>query len=465
VEILYYLRVLRRRWMIVAGSVLFALTAAALVTARTPPTYAASTTLIVSAPEQKGDVTSAYQAALLSQQRVKSYAALMRSQGVTSGVARRLADGVTAEELQRRITAEALPDTVLLRATVTDPSAAHAVQVADALGAEFSRYVEGLEQSGAPARPAVKITVADGPELPTVPVSPRPLRNLGLGLAIGLVVGLLGAVLRDRTDTSVRSARALAELTASPTLAAIDLDRSAGKRPLTLRDAGDSAHAEAFRSLRATLRFGGPGGLPRSVTLTGAAGEEGTTTIACNLAIALAESGVRVILVDADLRRPRIRDYLGISETAGLTNALSEGADAVGLLRPWGAGSLSVLPSGPIPGNPSELLADRTFREVLRRLEARADIVIIDAPPLMAVSDAAVLARRCAGAVLITRYARTREEQVAQAAERLAAVRARLLGTVLNFVQPASGTPWRAGAPRAATRVERPRVTAMGEGS
>lgn len=463
-EILYYLRVLRRRWMIVAGSVLFALTAAALVTARTPPRYAASTTLIVSAPEQKGDVSSAYQAVLLSQQRVKSYAALMRSQGVTSGVARRLADGVTPEELQQRITAEALPDTVLLRATVTDPSAAHAVQVADALGAEFSRYVDGLEQSGAPASPAVKITVADGPVLPTAPVSPRPLRNLGLGLVVGLVIGLVGAVLRDRTDTSVRSARALAELTASPTLAAIDLDRAAGKRPLTLRDAGDSAHAEAFRSLRAALRFGGPGDLPRSVTITGATGEEGTTTIACNLAIALAESGARVILVDADLRRPRVRDYLGIGETTGLTNVLSEGTDVAEVLRPWGSGSLSVLPSGPIHAGPGDLLATRTFREVLRRLEAQADIVIFDAPPLLAVSDAAVLARCCAGAVLITRYARTREEQVAEAAERLAAVRAGLLGTVLNFVQPTSRTPWPAGLPRSA-RVEHRRVTAMGEGS
>jgi capsular exopolysaccharide synthesis family protein len=465
VEILYYLRVLRRRWVIVAASVLFALTAAALVTARTPPRFAASTTLIVSTPEQKGDVNSAYQAVLLSQQRVKSYAALMRSQGVTAGVARRLGDGVTAEELQQRITAQALPDTVLLRATVTDPSAAHAVQVADALGAEFSRYVDGLERSGAPGRPAVKITVADGPVLPTVPVSPRPVRNLGLGLVVGLVVGLVGAVLRDRTDTSVRSARTLADLTASPTLAAIDLDRVAGKRPLTLRDDGASAHAEAFRSLRATLRFGGPGDLPRSVTMTGATGEEGTTTIACNLAIALAESGARVVLVDADLRRPRVGDYLGIGETAGLTNVLSEGADVTEVLRPWGSGSLSVLPSGPIPDNPGELLATRRFGEVLRRLEGQADIVIFDAPPLLAVSDAAVLARGCAGAVVITRYARTREDQVVQAAERLTAVRARLLGTVLNFVQPMSRAPWPVGALRPAVSAGRRRVTAMGEGS
>jgi capsular exopolysaccharide synthesis family protein len=461
VDMFCYLRVLRRRWMIVVASVLFALISAALVTARTTPQYAASITLIVSAPEPSGNVTTAYQAVLLSQQRVKSYAALMRSQGVTAGVARRLGDGVTAEELQQRITAQSLPDTVLLRATVTDPSAAHAVQVADTLGAEFSRYVDGLERSGASAHPAVKITVADGAVLPTVPVSPRPVRNLGVGLVIGLVVGAIGAVLRDRTDTSVRSARALSHLTASPTLATIDLDRGAGKRPLTMRDDGESAHAEAFRSLRTALQFGGA--LPRSVTVAGCVAEEGTTTIACNLAIALAESGVRVILVDADLRRPRVGDYLGIGETAGLTNVLSEGMAVTDVLRSWGSGSLSVLPSGPIPPNPSELLASRTFRATLRGLEGKADIVIFDAPPLLGVCDAAILARTCTGAILVTRYGRTREEHVVQATERLAAVNARLLGTALNFVQPAGRASVAVGVPRPATG--RRRVTAMGEGS
>ncbi len=463
VEKLYYLRVLQRRWMVVVASVLFALISAALVTARTTPQYAASITLIVSAPEQSGNLTNAYQAVLLSQQRVKSYAALMRSQGVTAGVARRLGDGVTAEELQQRITAQALPDSVLLRATVTDPSAAHAVQVADTLGAEFSHYADGLERSGGSAHPTVKIMVADQAVLPTAPVSPRPIRNLGVGLVIGLVVGAVGAVLRDRTDTSVRSARVLSDLTASPTLAAIDLDRRAAKHPLTMRDDAGSAHAEAFRSLRTTLQFGGAGDLPRSVTVAGSAAEEGTTTIACNLAMALAESGARVILVDADLRRPRIGDYLGIGEAAGLTSVLSEGMAVKDVLRSWGSGSLSVLPSGPIPPNPSELLASRTFRATLRRLEGEADIVIFDAPPLLGVCDAAILARRCAGAILVTRYGRTCEEQVVQAAERLAAVNARLLGTVLNFVHRAGRAPLAVRVPRPAAG--RQRVTAMGEGS
>jgi tyrosine-protein kinase len=464
-ETLHYLRVLRRRWMILAASVLFALTSAALVTARTTPRYAASITLIVSAPEGSGDVTTAYQALLLSQQRVKSYAALIRSQSVTTGVANRLHDGVTAEELQQRITAQAVPDTVLLRATVTDPSAAHATQVADTLGAEFSHYVDRLERPGSPAHPGVRITVADGAVLPAAPVSPRPVRDLGVGLVAGLVIGAIGALLREVTDTSVRSVRVLRELTGSTTLAAIGLDRGAARRPLVRGDAADPERAEAFRSLRANLLFAGAGGPPRSVVVTSSVAEEGTTTVACNLAIALAEAGVRVILVDADLRRPRIADYLGIEAPTGLTNVLSGGADVADVLRPWGPGSLSVLPAGPIAAGASELLVSPRFLATLRELEGRADIVIFDAPPLLGVSDAAVIARGCSGAMLVTRQGRTRQEQVVQAVERLAVVQAALLGTVLNHAQPASRTPVPLAVPRQATATDRTRVTVMGEGS
>jgi len=464
-EMLHYLRVLRRRWMILAASVLFALTSAALVTARTTPQYAASITLIVSAPEGGGNVTTAYQAVLLSQQRVKSYAELIRSQSVTTRVANRLNDGVTAEELQQRITAQAVPDTVLLRATVTDPSAAHATQVADTLGAEFSRYVDGLERPGSPAHPGVKITVADGAVLPTVPVSPRPVRNLGVGLVIGLIIGAIGATLREVTDTSVRSVQVLRELTGSVTLAAIGMDRGAGSRPIVRGDFADPARTEAFRSLRTNLLFAGAGAPPRSVAVTSSVAEEGTTTIACNLAIALAEAGARVILVDADLRRPRIADYLGIEAPTGLTNVLSDGTAIADVLRPWGPGSLRVLPAGPVPPGPSELLVAPRFLATLRELEGQADIVLFDAPPLLAVSDAAIIARGCAGAMLVTRQGRTSEEQVVQAVERLTVVQAALLGTVLNFAQPASRTPIPLRVPRQATPADRARVTAMGEGS
>src|SRR4051794_30495321 len=141
-ELLYYVRVIGRRWVVLATAVLLALVVAALTTARMSPRYAASITLVVAAPDD-GNAAAAYQAVLASQERAKSYAKLIRSRSVTAEVARALDNGFTAEDVQRRISAEAVPDTVLLKATVTDGSPAQAMLLAHTLGEQFSRYVDG----------------------------------------------------------------------------------------------------------------------------------------------------------------------------------------------------------------------------------------------------------------------------------------------------------------------------------
>jgi capsular exopolysaccharide synthesis family protein len=439
-ELFHYLRVLRRRWTIVAASVLLSLTAAALATARMSPQYAASITMIVSVPGDGGSPAGAYQAGLLSQDRAKSYAKLIQSRSVASAVSGALGDGLTAEELGPKISATAVPETVLLRATVTDRSPALAMRIGHTLGTEFARYVDGIERParGAPAR--VRVTVADDADLPRAPVSPRPVRNLGLGLAVGLIVGAVGAVLRDLTDTSVRSARSLREAAGGAALGAVVSD---GRLGFGVR--GDSPHAEAFRRIRTNLRFAEGDALPRSVVVTSALPEEGKSMIACNLAVSLAEAGWRVILLDADLRGSRLASHLELDETPGLADALAHDRPVRTLLRPWGPDSLSVLPAGSATGRASELLASRKMPSVLRELEREADIVIVDTPSLLSATDAAVLARACTGAILVARHGRTRREDVVESVERLGAVRATVLGTVLNGDQPTGRTPGQGG--------------------
>jgi capsular exopolysaccharide synthesis family protein len=465
VELLDYARALRRHWILLAASVLFALTAAALVTARTSPQYAASITLIVSAPKEDGTVSSAYQAALLSQQRVKSYAALMQSRGVAAGVADDLGSGLTAGDLVRRITAHAVPDTVLLRATVKDRSPVMAMRIANTLGTEFSRYVDRLERPGPAARPAVKVVMADEADLPAAPVSPRPLRNLGLGLMIGLVAGVAAAVLREAMDSSVTSAQALREAAGTTTLGVIELDPSAARRPLVMRDDTDSTQAEAFRSLRTGILFAGAGDPPRMIAVSSAVREEGKSVIACNLAISLAQAGRRVILVDADLRQPSVARRLGIAATTGLTSVLADGVSLDDVLRPWGPDSLSVLPSGPVPADPSELLASEAMLRTLAELRKRAEIVILDTTALLSVTDTAIIARECGGTLLVARYGSTRSDQISQAVERLTMVNAGVLGAVLNFAPPAGRGPIGFGVPRLAAHAARRRLATMGEGS
>jgi capsular exopolysaccharide synthesis family protein len=433
-ELLYYVRVIGRRWVVLATAVLLALIVAALTTARMSPRYAASITLVVAAPDD-GNAAAAYQAVLASQERAKSYAKLIRSRSVTAEVARALDNGFTAEDVQRRISAEAVPDTVLLKATVTDGSPAQAMLLAHTLGEQFSRYVDGIERPAAKARPDAPITIADDADLPTVPVSPRPLLNLALGLVAGLVAGAVAAVLRELTDTSVRSVPALTEAAGSATLGVIGVDRRLADRSPVIRV--DSPQVEAFRLLRTNLSFAG-GEPPRSVVVTSPLPEEGKSMVACNLAVSLAECGLRVVLADADLRGSHLADSLGLENAAGLSDVLFTGHAVGDVLQQWGPESLSVLPSGTVSRNPSALLTSPKMASVLRELEDRADIVLFDAPAVLSATDAAVLARRCTGVLLVTRYGRTRCEQVTEAVERLETVHANVLGTVLGFVPTAS---------------------------
>jgi capsular exopolysaccharide synthesis family protein len=456
-ELLYYLRLLCRRWVLLATSVFLALTVAAIMTVRTSPQYAASITLIVSAPDD-GNAAAAYQAVLSSQERAKSYAKLIRSRSVTSEVARVLGNGVTPEELQQRITAEAVPGTILLRATVTDTSPALAMQIGHTLGIEFSRYVAGLEQPTPKNRPGVRISVADDADLPTAPVSPRPLVNLGLGLVIGLVIGTVIAVLRDLTDVSVRSVQSLREATGTAALGVIGLDRRFGEqRSPVVRDG--SPLTEAFRRLRTNLRYARADGLPPSVVVTSAVSEEGKSMVACNLALSLAEAGWKVVLVDADLRGAGLSARLEIEGGAGLSSVLAADRPVGEVLQKWGP--VSVLSSGPAARDASELLESSKMSSILRELEQEADIVVLDTPALLSTTDAAVLARSCTGTLLVTRHGKTRREDVLQAVEQLRTVRARLLGTVLSFAQPGGRTQAGNEMPRVPRPVDRRSLAAQ----
>jgi non-specific protein-tyrosine kinase len=161
---------------------------------------------------------------------------------------------------------------------------------------------------------------------------------------------------------------------------------------------------------------------------------EGKTTTICNLAITLAHTGMRVLLMEADLRRPRVGLYMGLDSSVGLTSILIGAADFDETVQHWGSERLlDVLPSGPTPPNPSELLGSRGMADLLHSLENRYDIVLLDAPPLLPVTDAAVLAVETSGAVLVVHHGKTRREQLENSAQALAAVGAKVLGTVINF--------------------------------
>ncbi|MGN5734296.1 polysaccharide biosynthesis tyrosine autokinase [Arthrobacter psychrochitiniphilus] len=267
---------------------------------------------------------------------------------------------------------------------------------------------------------------------PGTPSAPNTKINLALGTIVGMALGIAGALLRTTLDTRVRSERDLGQITQAPVLGGIAFDADAAKEPLVNTDSFHSQRAESFRQLRTNLQFAHVSHKSKTVLITSSLPGEGKSSTAINLALAMAESGQTVALVDADLRRPMVATYLGLESNAGLTTALIGQADVQDLMQPWGMNQLHVLTSGRIPPNPSELLGSDEMKHLILRLEQAFDAVVIDAPPLLPVTDAAVLAQQVGGVVLVIGCHSAKKPQVEKAIETLDLVDADVLGVVLN---------------------------------
>ncbi len=193
--------------------------------------------------------------------------------------------------------------------------------------------------------------------------------------------------------------------------------------------------AEAYRSLRTNLEFSSLDEPLRTMIVTSAAPEEGKSTVLANLAVVMAQAGKQVILVDCDLRRPVLHEIFGVSNHTGLTTALLDDSAAELPLRDTGVSGLRLLPSGPQPPNPAELLGSRRMENLIQELREQADMVLFDAPPVIAVTDAAILASKVDGVLLVINAGVTRREHAQRAKAALDRVNARLVGTVLNNVE------------------------------
>jgi capsular exopolysaccharide synthesis family protein len=396
------------------------------------PQYVATAQLFVASSQDNGS-TGAYQGGLFTQQRVQSYSDIVGSPQVTGPVVRELRLSESPAELSDAISASAPANTVLLNISVRNPNPQKAQRIAQAVAEQFIVLVNKIERptTGGPA--PVRLSIVKPAALPSSPVSPRVKRDLGLGLVLGLLVGLGAAALRESLDTSVKSAEQLVDDLGLPVLGVVGFDPDASRHPLIAETNPRSVRAEAFRQVRTNLTFVNVDAQPRSVVVTSSLPAEGKTTVSCNLAIALAQTGVRVAVVEGDLRRPRLAHYLGIERAVGLTSVLVGAAELDDALQPWGKHGLMALPSGPLPPNPSELLSSLAMRDLLSRLQEMTDIVVIDGPPLLPVTDAAILSSLVSGTIMVVRASSTKTEQVRLALTALQSVDARVFGAVFNM--------------------------------
>jgi capsular exopolysaccharide synthesis family protein len=432
-----YLRLIRRHWILIVASTLAGTLVSGAVSMIAKPTYTAETQLFV-AIQSSGSVQDLQLGNNFSQARVQSYVKTVESPAVLQPAIDSLGLSVTADELARNVEATTEASTVLINIAVSDTSAAQAAAMSQAVANSLISVVDSLEKPRTGGTSPVRLSVIKPATAPVAPSAPNTKLNLLLGLLVGLALGIAASILRTTMDSRIRGEADLRQVTDSPLLGAISFDQDATRKPLLTQAAPQSPRAESFRQLRTNLQFANVSGEAKTILVTSSVPGEGKSTTGTNLAIALAQAGQTVCLVDADLRRPMVNEYLGLDRNVGLTTALVGSGDVNDLLQPWGDEHLFVLTSGQIPPNPSELLGSVEMKHLIERLEQAFDTVVIDAPPLLPVTDAAVLSQHVGGVVLVVGSQKLRRQDLEKSLSALEMVGANLLGVVLNRL-PAKG--------------------------
>lgn len=431
VRLIDYIRVLRRNLVLILAFLLLGTAAGAVYTLLQRPMYQATTKVFVSTTSPS--VQDLSQGNIYLQQVVKSYADVATTPYVLDPVIQRLHLQTSSEQLAKSVSASAPLDTVIVEIDVTDQDPVNAARIANAVSTSLTDVVSQLVPQTDTASP-VKITRVQPALVPSQPQSPKLLTDVLVGALLGLLIGLALTAARQALDTRVRSEDDVRALTHAPVLGGIALDKEAESRPLIVHADPQNRRAEAFRSIRTNLQFLSFDQNARVIVVTSSTEAEGKSTTVANLAIALAEADEKVLVIDADLRRPKIGEYLGLDASLGLTDVLIKKAKLSDAIQVWGDGAMQVLPAGRIPPNPSELLGSDSMREILKELSGRFRTIIVDAPPLLPVTDAALLSRLASGALVLCAVGRTHRPQLAAAMAALRTVDARVLGAVLTMV-------------------------------
>lgn len=388
-------------------------------------------------------------------------------------------NAVSADEIEEKVEVEADGQSDLISVTATDPDPQFAAKLANTFASEYIEFrreadrqkirdaqrlvkneLTNLEEQGASdsqqeslAERLEQLTVlaslqtgnaelVQEAEPPSSPSSPNLKTNTALAVVVGLVLAFALALLLDRIDRRLREADEISEILDRPVLGVVPASEAIRTEGADVESLPDEEF-EAFRMIRANLRFFGTGGDVNSVLVNSAASGDGKTTVAWNLAAAAASAGANVALLEADLRRPVLRQRLGVRAEGGLSQILAgvTGLDEAAVQVPIGerssdhvVRSVDVVFAGPPPPNPTDLLESERMEELLQRLEIRYDIVFIDTPPVTAVSDAIPLLNRVSGVLVVSRLNQTDRHMLRRLATQLETVKAPVLGVVVNGV-------------------------------
>ena len=434
-ELADYLRILRKYWRSVAAVTLATLLLAAMFSLVSKPTYTSNSTIFLSIRNAStaGELNAG---SSYVENQAQSFAKVAKTPIVLQPVIDQLSLDTTPEQLAGSITATIPTNTATIDLSVVRGDPAEAAAIASAVSDRLIVVVAQLSPPGPDGAEPVVATVVKPATTPTSPTSPKVAQNFALGVLLGLLLGAGQAILRDTMNVHVRTVKDIERVTDRPVLGTIAFDSDAAIHPLVLQVDPHSPRAEAYRRLRTNLQFLGLDEGKRSIVITSSISGEGKTTSAINIASTLATAGERVLVIDADLRRPKVANYLQLEGSVGLTTVLIGEARLEDVVQPYGSTRMDVLTAGPVPPNPAELLGFDAMQQLIDQATQRYDSVIIDAPPLLPVTDAAVLSDLASGTLLISGARVVRRPELAAAIASLEQVDARILGVVLNMAQP-----------------------------
>ena len=483
-------------WLIALAGILAGVAAYA-VSIRMTPIYEASTRLLVSAPSSISGVDPS--ALVTTQTMTMTYSQMLLDRPVLQGVIDRLELPTTSDDLKKVISVDVVTNTQLMTITVQDPEPVQAANIANSMAAVFTERIrelqsqrysasrEGLQQQMtdmesqiastnaqialttdpaaleqlqarltqyrtiysnlvtsyeqvrlADEQTSTNVVVSEPASAPTIPVSPKTTRNVVLAAMAGMLLAAGVVFAADSLDDSIKNPEVIQRRFGLPILGMIASHQSEGGRPIALNQPR-SPVAEAFRSLRTNLTFTGVDTPLRRILITSPTPEDGKTMVSANLAVVMAQGEKKVVLIDADLRRPKIHQKFGMVNASGLTDLfVTQPENYNRIVHSNGVPRLSIVSSGPLPPNPAELLTSQKMIRIMDQLSKDSDMIVIDTPPVLTVTDAAGLAPAVDGVVLVVKPGKTKMSALQQAVEQLRAVGARVLGVVMNEVNPRS---------------------------
>lgn len=408
--------------------------AAHALTLRMPEVYLADASGYVVVGGDKQSTGDGIAAATLGGSKADSYLPLVTGRAVAQRAIESTGIPASPPEVAARVAASVAPNSVILKVTATGPTPEEARLLADAVITATAEEANRIEQVGADSvgsQPLVQIVPIEA-ALPGGKIAPDPRLNVVVGALVGLLVGYLIVLLRRQLDTRVRTVADVEELVGVSVIGVVptvaELRQGVGRGRLD--QLGQAA--EAFRQVRTNLRFVAVDRSPRSIVVTSANAHEGKSTISATLARVLGEAGQPTVIIDADLRRPTLATIFDRSGKVGLSQLLAGQIRLRDALQTTDQANVRLIAAGRTPPNPSELLGSQRMKALIDHL-AKDHIVILDAPPLLPVTDAGLLSGVSDGTLLVLAVGRTHKEQARLCATIMGQVGGRILGVVLNL--------------------------------